>query len=113
MVALRGKQIDIWADDFLRRNPDAVVLHRGRRLDSRAFRLDVPSGVSRFDVGVPEAIALRRRLYTERPGCTTIGSSVTEPGWLDQIPAERPTLIVAEGLLMYLAEPEIRDLLGG
>lgn len=111
LVALRAKQLDIWAEEFLRRNPDAVVLHLGCGLDSRAFRLEVPSGVRWFDVDVPEVIALRRRLYTERPGYTMIGSSATEPGWLDQIPAERPALIVAEGLLMYLTEAEIRDLL--
>lgn len=111
LVALRAKQLDTWAEEFLRRNPDAVVLHLGCGLDSRAFRLDVPSGVRWFDVDVPEVVALRRRLSTERPGYTMIGSSVTERGWLDQIPAERPALIVAEGLLMYLTEPEIRDLL--
>ncbi len=32
--------------------------------------------------------------------------------WLDQIPAERPALIITEGLLMYLTEVEVRDLLG-
>lgn len=111
LVALRAKQLDVWADDFLSHNPDAVVLHLGCGLDSRAFRLDVPPGVSWFDVDVPGVIALRRRLYTERTGYTMIGSSVTEPGWLQQIPADRPALIVAEGLLMYLTEPELRNLL--
>jgi O-methyltransferase involved in polyketide biosynthesis len=112
LVALRAKQLDTWAEDFLRRNPDAVVLHLGCGLDSRAFRLDVPSGASWFDVDVPDVMALRRQLYTERPGYTMIGSSVTEHGWLDQIPTGRPALIVAEGLLMYLNEPELRHLLG-
>jgi O-methyltransferase involved in polyketide biosynthesis len=96
LVALRARQLDTWADDFLRRNPDTVVLHLGCGLDNRPFRLDVPSGVSWFDVDVPEVIRLRRLLYTERPGYTIIGSSVTEPGWLDEIPANRPALIVAE-----------------
>jgi O-methyltransferase involved in polyketide biosynthesis len=40
-----------------------------------------------------------------------IGSSVTDPQWLDQIPTGRPTLVVAEGLLMYLRETEVRQLL--
>jgi O-methyltransferase involved in polyketide biosynthesis len=111
LVALRARQLDTWAEEFLRRNPDAVVLHLGCGLDSRAFRLDVPSGARWFDVDVPEVIALRRRLYTERPGYTMIGSSVTDPAWLDQIPVDGPALVAAEGLLMYLNETEIRDLL--
>ena len=110
LVALRAKKLDDWTDDFLRRNPDATVLHLGCGLDSRAFRLDVLPGVTWFDVDVPEVIALRRRLYDERPGYTMIGSSVTEPGWLHQVPADRPTLIIAEGLLMYLATTDVRDL---
>jgi O-methyltransferase involved in polyketide biosynthesis len=32
-----------------------------------------------------------------------VRASVTDPGWLDQVPADRPTLAVAEGLTMYLA----------
>jgi len=40
-----------------------------------------------------------------------IGSSVTDPQWLDQVPTGRPTLVVAEGLLMYLPESEVRKLL--
>lgn len=111
LVALRAKHLDDWADDFLRSNPEAVVLHLGCGLDSRAFRLDVPPGVSWFDVDVPDVIALRRQLYSDRPGYTMIASSVAEPGWLEQIPSERPALVVAEGLLMYLTETQLRDLL--
>ena len=111
LVALRAKQLDVWADNSLGRNPDAVVLHLGCGLDSRAFRLDLPSGASWFDVDVPDVIALRRRLCADRAGYTMIASSVTDPGWLDQIPADRPALTVAEGLLMYLTAAEIRDLL--
>lgn len=34
-----------------------------------------------------------------------IGALVTDPEWVADIPADRPTLVVAEGLTMYL-EPE-------
>jgi O-methyltransferase involved in polyketide biosynthesis len=39
-----------------------------------------------------------------------IGASVTDPAWLDQIPTGRPTLVVAEGLLMYIEGDEVRRL---
>jgi O-methyltransferase involved in polyketide biosynthesis len=111
LVALRAKQLDVWAADFLQRHSDAVVLHLGCGLDSRVFRLELPDYVQWFDVDVPQVIELRRKLYDEREGYTMIGSSVTDAGWLDQIPAERPALIIAEGLLMYLTEAETQDLL--
>lgn len=42
LVSLRAKQLDVWSADFPQRNPDAVVLHLGCGLHSRAFRLNVP-----------------------------------------------------------------------
>ncbi|UXA04512.1 class I SAM-dependent methyltransferase [Mycobacterium sp. SMC-2] len=111
LVALRAKQLDDWCADFLRRHPDAVVLHLGCGLDGRAFRLAVPQSVSWFDVDQPGVIELRRRLYDDTEGYRMIGSSVTDPAWLDRIPTGRPTLVVAEGLLMYLTEQQVRQLL--
>ncbi|OBH26528.1 methyltransferase [Mycobacterium sp. E342] len=111
LVALRAKTLDDWCADFLRCHPDAVVLHLGCGLDGRAFRLPVPSSVSWFDIDQPAVIELRRRLYHDTERYRMIGSSVTDPQWLDQVPAGRPTLVVAEGLLMYLTEPQVRQLL--
>jgi methyltransferase (TIGR00027 family) len=111
LVAMRAKRLDDWAADFVGRHPDAVVLHLGCGLDSRAYRLDLPPGVQWFDVDQPQVIDLRRKLYDDHDGYTMIGSSVTNPDWLEQVPADRPALIVAEGLLMYLTKTEVRDLL--
>ena len=102
MVALRAKKLDVWSADFVRRRPDAVVLHLGCGLDTRAFRINPPPTVRWFDLDQPGVIELRRKLYDETDAYRMIGSSVTDPGWLDAIPTDRPTLVVAEGLLMYL-----------
>ena len=111
LVVLRAKQLDDWCADFLRQHPDAVVLHLGCGLDGRAFRLGVPPSVLWFDVDKPSVIELRSRLYDDTEHYRMIGSSVTDPQWLDQIPTGHPTLVVAEGLLMYLRESEVRQLL--
>lgn len=110
-VALRAWRFDAWTVDFLQRHPDAVVLHLGCGLDSRPFRLDLPAGVDWYDLDVPQVIELRRRLYAETDRYRMIGSSVTEADWLERIPPDRPALIVAEGLLMYLEPEEVRELL--
>jgi methyltransferase (TIGR00027 family) len=111
LVALRARKLDDWTGDFLRGHPDAVVLHLGCGLDTRAFRIDPPSTVQWFDLDQPGVVELRRRLYDETDAYRMIGSSVTDPGWLEQIPTGRPTLVVAEGLLMYVSEREVRELL--
>lgn len=111
LVALRAVQFDDWCAELLGRHPDAVVLHLGCGLDGQAFRVSVPPSVSWFDVDQPSVIGLRRRLYDDTENYRMIGSSVTELQWLDEVPAGRPTLMVAEGLLMYLREDEVRLLL--
>jgi O-methyltransferase involved in polyketide biosynthesis len=62
-------------------------------------------------VDQPGVIELRRRLYEDTERYHMIGSSVTDPHWLADIPTGLPTLVVAEGLLMYLQEREVRRLL--
>ena len=111
LVALRAKQLDDWCAAFLARHADAVVLHLGCGLDGRGFRLAPPPSVLWFDLDQPAVIELRRRLYDDTDNYRMIGSSVTDPQWLDHIPTGRPTLVVAEGLLMYLQESEVRQLL--
>ncbi|TGQ71061.1 MAG: class I SAM-dependent methyltransferase [Mesorhizobium sp.] len=105
-LAIRAKTLDVLVEDFLARNPDAIVLHLGCGLDTRVFRVDPPSGVDWFDVDYPEVIDLRRKLYPSRDNYHLIGSSVIEPDWLAAVPRNRPAMVVAEGLTPYLPAQE-------
>lgn len=108
---LRARRLDDWTREYLASHPDATVLHLGCGLDSRAFRLGIPNGVRWFDIDYPEVIELRNQVYPKREGYRTIGSSVTDLAWLDEIPVEAPVLMVGEGVLMYLAEQDVHRLL--
>ncbi len=125
-VALRASLLDGWAREFLAGHPDAVVLHLGCGLDTRALRLAAGPAVDWYDVDFPDVIGLRRRLGLADladgtagaggatgagAGYTMIGSSVTDPAWLESVPAGRPALVVAEGLMYYLPEDEAGALL--
>jgi O-methyltransferase involved in polyketide biosynthesis len=110
-VALRASILDRWAKAFLAFHPGCTVLHLGCGLDSRFFRIDPPADVRWYDVDYPEVIELRRRLYPERPGYHLIGTALTDPDWLGQVPADRPALILAEGVTPYLPEAETLPLL--
>lgn len=111
LVAMRAKQFDDWSSSFLHRHPNAVVLHLGCGIDTRALRLHPPQTVQWFDIDQPRVIALRRKLYDDRDGYRMIGSSVTDEAWLNEIPTDRPMLMVAEGLVMYLSGSQVRTLL--
>ncbi|WP_195909133.1 class I SAM-dependent methyltransferase [Microlunatus sp. Gsoil 973] len=107
---LRARRLDDWTQDFLDLHPDGSVVQLGCGLDSRAFRLDVPETVNWYDLDFPDVIELRRQVYPARAGYRLIGSSASDPGWLAEIPADRPTLILAEGVLPYLAPDDVRRL---
>jgi O-methyltransferase involved in polyketide biosynthesis len=110
-VALRGRRLDTWTREFLGAHPEATVLHLACGLDTRAQRLAPGPSVRWIDLDHPEVVALRERLLPPPAGdYRTIGASVTDDGWLDAVPADRPTVAVFEGLSMYLREEEGRRL---
>lgn len=111
VIVVRAKQYDEWLKEFLKANPDAVVLNLGCGLDTRVNRINPSPKIIWFDVDYPEVIKLREGFYSNRDGYKMIGSSVTYPDWLTEIPKDRPTIIIAEGLLEYLTAEEVKTLL--
>lgn len=110
-LAMRAYTLDAWVREFIAAHRGATVLHLGCGLDSRVFRVDPPPEVSWFDVDYPEVIALRRALYPPRAGYALIGSPLADLAWLARIPTDKPTLVVAEGLFLYLSEEDVLQLL--
>jgi O-methyltransferase involved in polyketide biosynthesis len=104
LVTVRAAQYDIWASQFLAAHQLATVVHLGCGLDSRVFRLDPGPGVEWYDIDYPAVIALRENVFPPRARYHLVATSATDPSWLDQIPADRPTLLLAEGVSMYLTE---------
>lgn len=110
-IAIRAKNFDLWTASYLAEHPDATVLQLGCGMDSRVYRVDPPASARWYDVDFPDVIALRQRLYPARAGYQMIGSSLAELGWLEQVPADRPAMILAEGVMMYLPEEIVAPLL--
>lgn len=109
-LAIRAHTLDTWTREFMAAHPGCTVLHLGCGLDTRVFRVDPPADVAWFDVDFPAVIDLRRQLYPDRPGYRLVGASVLEDGWLNEVPRDRPAMVVAEGLIMYLEVAEIQQL---
>jgi len=109
---LRSREFDCHARDFLARHPEAVVVHIGCGLDTRFERVD-NGQVEWYDLDLPEVIELRRKLIGgERARYHLLGSSVLDSAWLDAVSAhrQRPLLFLAEGVLMYLEEAQVKSL---
>jgi len=108
-VSIRTEILDEQVNRFLARNPNSVVVNLGCGLDTRFHRLDNGS-VQWFDLDVPEAIELRKKFFNETEQFKFISKSVTDFSWLKTIPKDKPLLFIAEGLLMYFTEDEVKDL---
>jgi methyltransferase (TIGR00027 family) len=121
IIATRAATFDLLTTRFLADHPDAIVLQVGCGMDSRAFRVDPPAGVQWFDVDYPDVIDLRRQLFPEsrmaspqrenREAYHLIGAPLEDLRWLEEVPRDRPGLLIAEGVLHYLNETDVKALL--
>lgn len=111
IIATRAATFDALTAHFLADHPDAVVVQVGCGMDSRVFRVDPPASVEWFDVDYPDVIDLRRQLFPERGAYHLVGAPLADLRWLDEVPRGRPGLFLAEGVLHYLSETEVKALL--
>jgi methyltransferase (TIGR00027 family) len=111
-IVLRSREFDRHARDFLARHLEAVVVHIGCGLDTRFERVD-DGQVEWYDLDLPDVIDLRRKLIgDEARRYHLLGCSVLDSAWLETVSVhcQRPFLFLAEGVLMYLEEAQVRSL---
>ncbi len=111
MLCIRARKLDDYARAFLAQHPDGVILHLGCGLDSRCLRV-AHDQADWYDLDLPPVIDLRRKFYAETPAYHLLPSSVTDLHWTERVSAQgRPVFVIAEGLLMYLTEAEVKALI--
>lgn len=94
---------------FLAKYPNAVIIELGRGLETRLFRIDLPSGVDFYNIDSPDVIELRRRLFPAYEQETTLGASLEDEGWLNAVSVHRPAIIVADGVLAFLTPRALKS----
>ncbi|MCR3956697.1 MAG: class I SAM-dependent methyltransferase [Gudongella sp.] len=111
ILAFRAEYMDRFTQEFLSSNGKSLVLHLGCGLDSRYFRIGQPESIW-YELDFPEVISIKEQLYPPQEEYSYIPSSVNDHSWLDAVSWNgEPVLVIAEGLLMYLMENEIRELI--
>ncbi|KAI0160222.1 S-adenosyl-L-methionine-dependent methyltransferase [Xylariaceae sp. FL1272] len=105
-VAGRARRIDLWCQDFLDSHGDepVSVLHLACGLDSRNLRVNRKNSVRWIDVDRPEFVGLRHRLMDTPSGDYRLVAAnfVDEDDWMDEIPTDRPIMMILESLIMFL-----------
>lgn len=107
VLVARARHYDQAALNFLKRHPKGQIVQLGCGLDSRYERLSPKQRGSKsqwWHLDLPEVIALRQRYL---PPEQQLSHSITSLDWLLQLDPNAPTLLQAEGLLMYLPRQDI------
>ncbi len=109
-TALRAKLLDDRVRAFISEYPDAVVVALGAGLDTGMQRVRPPATVDWYSVDLPHVIALRDQLLPADDNAHSAAASLADDDWTDSIPSDRPTMLVADGLLAFLPEAVIINL---
>ena len=112
-IAIRSRTLDRAVGDFVAAHPDAVVVELGAGLETRMFRVAHPDTVDWYAIDLPEVIAVRDKLVPARDNAHSVGESLLSSDWANAIPAHRPTILVADGLIGFLTERDVEKLLRG
>lgn len=107
LLTLRAYIIDEYTKEFINRhNGDCVILQLGCGLDSRYIRMN-DDRIKWYDLDFYGTIEMRKKYYKNSSNYKMISSNVCNLSWLDEISSfEKPTLVIGEGLFMYLTKEE-------
>jgi O-methyltransferase involved in polyketide biosynthesis len=105
--ALRAKMLDDRVRSFIAAHPGAVVVDLGAGLDTGVFRVGPPATVDWYSVDLPHVIALRDQVMAPADHAYSVAASVADDSWPDTIPADRPAVVIADGLFAFLSESVI------
>jgi O-methyltransferase involved in polyketide biosynthesis len=106
-TSLRAKMLDDRVRAFVADHPDAVVVDLGAGLDSGFYRVDPPGSVDWYSVDLPGIIAVRDAALPADAHSHSVPVTLTDDRWPDFIPADRPAMLVADGLFAFLPETQI------
>jgi O-methyltransferase involved in polyketide biosynthesis len=110
-IAIRSRIVDDRLREYLRDYPDAVIVNLGAGFDCRYYRMDNGT-VLWYDLDFPQLLEVKRIHCPETQRYRMLEKSLLDFSWLDQVDSvRRPVLLLAEGVLMYLHEHELRRLL--
>lgn len=108
-LTIRAKLIDDYTQEFIQKyNGNCTVIQVACGLDSRYLRLNNPN-VKWYDLDLYGTIELRKKFFKQTQNYKMIESNVCNFTWINKIDPDdlnKPTLIIAEGLFMYLSKED-------
>ena len=95
---------------LIKKYPDAVCINLGCGFDDKFSQVD-NGRLQWFDVDLPDQIAVRRKVYSDRKRCKMLDGSALDGEWTKQIPKAKMYIIVMEGVLEYFSKEQVKTCL--
>lgn len=111
---LRALAFDRYTRQFLKQHPDAAVVALAEGFQTSFWRLQsqlTAAGARWYSVDLAPVMTLRESLLPRDPRIVNLATSALDRSWMDRVGNDRPVLITAEGLLMYLPPDEALNLI--
>jgi O-methyltransferase involved in polyketide biosynthesis len=106
---LRTLLIDHWVRPF--RATGGTVIEIGAGLNTRFERLD-DGRLHWVDIDLPDSMRLRHRFFNETDRRRMLAASFLDDSWVAAVQQQPPPyFFIAEGVLPYFSEPEVRQAL--
>ena len=109
-MGIRAAVFDDWLKQQIIDSPEAVILHIGCGMDSRAVRVDAKNH-RWYDVDFATVIEERKRYYSETLNYKMIAADVRDTDWLNNITERKSAIIIMEGVGMYLNTDDMQSLM--
>ena len=107
-VIARTIVLDHLVQQYLTAHPGAVVVNIACGLDTRCYRMQ---GYSHwYNLDLPETIGVRARLLPESGTISQIAQSTMEDWGGAVAETDAPTLVIIEGLTMYLTQEDVQQI---
>ena len=105
--AQRGKVIDNTANRFIADHPKCTVINLACGFDTRFWRIQ-NENCQYIEIDLPEVITLKKEILKDHLRYEVIGASVLDTTWIGEVTRNGNTgfLLIAEGLFMWLPQPD-------
>lgn len=107
-TATRARKYDEYAVHFLREHPTATIVNIGCGLDHRFERIDNGQCVF-YDLDLPDLMEIKKNIFPANERYRQLANSVFDLQWIRRIDGA-PLLLLAEGVLMFCAEKDVKAL---
>ena len=109
-MAMRASVFDDWTRNMLKQDPGALILHVGCGLDSRCNRVGHEYRLW-VDCDFPDVLAIRSKYYTETDKYRMMPLDASKPEQISSLPDSNATILILEGICMYLTKEQINAFL--